>query len=230
MYYFYQEYYFLFASVCALTALGVLYVMRDHITTALYFIGKYWRQSLFIAICIGVGTFAGLSMGNGIKMQKALSDYLHVASLDRLLMSGNERTLYDINNCKNFVTAQMVNNGSLELISPAAGQIQTLPDVKNPDQYWADCARTFGMNYWKYDITIRGENGGNLLCDAYFRSDAGKTPDKHVVSWCQTVFAPAAPTSELGNLNAPETPAGGSHPASAIKTPSKDHADESWAL
>jgi hypothetical protein len=52
--------------------------------------------------------------------------------------------------------------------------------------YWELCAHTFGMNYWKYDISIDEKNGGYVLCDAY-----EQTPyqNERVRAWCQTVFS-----------------------------------------
>jgi hypothetical protein len=52
---------------------------------------------------------------------------------------------------------------------------------------WEYCAEQFGVNYWKYDTTIDGRKGGEVLCEAYSRS--GHVSSK-VNTWCNTVFRP----------------------------------------
>lgn len=93
------------------------------------------------------------------------------------------KTASTITKCKKFVEAKIAGQETEDFRTVSAGII----NISNIS-YWEICANTFGMNYWKYDISINGQNGGRLLCDTYARSTYrnGK-----VNAWCDTVFAPS---------------------------------------
>lgn len=160
-----------------LTALIVTFLLyfRNGIGAGLYIAVKNWRQSGFIAACVLGGLLIGVSLSD------RQPDF---ATITHLIQPEDRRTAARIADCKEFVEARLHNRpyGEVDRAMIDLGVIRI-----GTTSYWDSCARTFGMNYWKHDITIDGRNGGHVLCDLY-RNTPYKSGD--VDAWCTTVFAP----------------------------------------
>lgn len=150
---------------------------------AVYFAQKHWKASLFVLICVSTGALAGtnfrnMTMAPDIEVSDALS---YVASFHQ---PSEERVLATIRNCQAFVTARL---DGRTLPERSDSNPSLLHFVSAVPVDWDQCARTFGMNYWKHDIGINGENGGVALCRAYHEQKDFASSE--VSNWCDTVFA-----------------------------------------
>ncbi len=158
------------------------------------------KATLFVVLCLSVGALAGLNVRYGDSSAPVVSlPAVALPSIGNLYQTSEERTLATIRNCQAFVTAQLdekVENRTLpERADSNSSLLHLASDVlPSTSGDWDRCARTFGMNYWKQDISVKGENGGVALCRAYARQ--GEFRSGEVESWCDTVFASAPAKSQ----------------------------------
>lgn len=163
-----------------LGALGVIVLyFTSHVWSELAYIAlKHWKETCFIAFCAFAGIFLGFYHGTLDRVSTRLAYAMEM----KILLPADEKLAAQISDCKAFVQAKAQG-------LPYGDEETTRPGIMlagGPSK-WESCARTFGMNYWKHDISIDGRNGGQLLCEAYARQN---TPSPNVQVWCETVFAP----------------------------------------
>lgn len=166
-----------FAAIFGLLLFG--YTFRNGLGDILYVALKKWHHSVFILSCLCAGFLIGLheshlDTGNSLPS-------INIESL--LPVPEGERTTILVRECKSFVAAKLENRADYDEPAPPLGDVVRI----GAKSYWDTCARAFGMNYWKHDISINGENGGQALCRAYH---SGAYRSGNVESWCATVFAP----------------------------------------
>ncbi len=168
------DYIFWFAII-GLVAITLILTMRTW-GNALYVMSKHRHITSFVIVCGLLGTFIVLKQE---EFKHDLASMYHA----NLQTNDNGEARYQIRQCKDFVSASL--DGTLtdqdHKRTFKAGFIK----VKTGSD-WDFCARTFGLNFWKHDISINGQNGGRLLCDAYARASYRSG---EVDSWCSTVFA-----------------------------------------
>jgi hypothetical protein len=167
------------AVILTLLALAcfALLLASNHIGAAAYALTQRWRETLFIAACALAGLLAAPHLP---ALNRDMADFSRVLpSISPA--SGEDSIAGDIAICKKFVAAS------------ARGAAYAPEGLSHgffsfgPHDPWESCARVFGMNYWKYDISIGGRNGGRVLCETYGKR--GAAPSEKVESWCRTVFA-----------------------------------------
>lgn len=151
-----------------------LYNFRAACTDFIYMAFKHWTHTAFILTCMTVGTLIGIFHGS---IAQALPAY----SAEQL--AAEQSTMQDINACKDFVTAKLDHRANYTDPTPTLMELIRT----GAHSYWERCAYVFGTNYWRFDISIGGESGGDLLCRAY-HADGYRSSD--VDTWCDTVFLP----------------------------------------
>ena len=156
------------------------------------------KATLFVCLFLAVGTLGGLHIryGGGFSTAAALPD-VSMPVIGDLYQTSEERTLATIRNCQAFVTAELdaqdlkkqaVARTRPERADGSPPLLHLASDVlPGTSKDWDRCARAFGMNYWKQDISVKNENGGIALCRAYHAQDEYQSGD--VNAWCDTVFA-----------------------------------------
>ena len=173
-----------FIPVAALLTLMLFaYTFREGLTDIAYLALKRWRQTIFIVACTGVGLFLG---AYNTRLGDALDQHNFRLALQANRMADDERVASMIDECKKFVEAKLDGRTSTDddnQTSLLGGIIRV-----GSQSHWDTCAATFGMNYWKHEIFIRGEEGGPMLCKAYRN---GVYRSGNVENWCATVLAPA---------------------------------------
>lgn len=165
-----------------LVAIAML-VVSGHFGDIFYIALTHAKATLFIVLCVSVGALAGLHIRYGYDAPSVSLPAVSLPVIGNLYQSSEEKTLATIRNCQAFVTAQLdraENNPTLlHLASNSA-----------PSKNWDRCARAFGTNYWKQDISVKGEkNGGLALCKAYHAQNDYQSGE--VNAWCDTVFKTA---------------------------------------
>lgn len=139
----------------------------------IYVLIKNWRAAAVLSMALVLVSLISLKHDN---LQYEMASYVyHAKTPDDVKIAST------IEQCKSFVQAKMQGQQTQDYRTISAGII----NISNIS-YWEICANTFGMNYWKHDISINGQNGGHLLCNAYTHATyrSGK-----VNAWCDTVFA-----------------------------------------
>lgn len=169
---------FIYIAGVFIVLLG-LWNFRSGITDFIYLLFKHWKHTVFILVCLMVGLAVGLY---GANLDRMMTHHQVMK-----LQPKENKVLADIRACQDFVLAKLEQRDNYEDPSPSLGDVIKI----GAKSYWDSCARTFGMNYWKYDISINGENGGQLLCRTY-RQDPLYTSYRsgNVETWCNTVFSP----------------------------------------
>ena len=162
----------------AILGIGLLlYTFRSGLTDFLYVAVKNWKVSAFIVVCAIAGIGGGIYASSDEPIEVRISSFA-------LPLPGENPGVAQIDSCKDFITAKA---------SHRAGYVDPRPSwsdriIMGAGSYWDTCAQTFGMNYWKHDISIGGKNGGQLFCKTYhengYRSGIAD-------SWCSTVLDPA---------------------------------------
>ena len=163
---------FIIGAGFLLLALGS-YTFRAGLGDYLYAALRNWKQTAFIVICVAAGLIAGSSAAH-VGAPGTLA-------LPALEMPRQETGQAAVDSCRDFVTARLERGHG----PPPGGALK----IGRPT--WESCAKVFGTNYWKHDISINGENGGLVLCRAY-RQDSYRSGN--VDAWCDTVFAPQRKT------------------------------------
>ncbi|PJB71372.1 MAG: hypothetical protein CO093_05335 [Alphaproteobacteria bacterium CG_4_9_14_3_um_filter_47_13] len=167
----------------SLVGLGIIALLLTYKCwgSVIYFVTTHWRVAGFILIGSLFGVFIVLKQQD---LKYELAYYYFTGTKN----TGELQSRYQIRQCREFILAKIKGEEVADDRHLTAGFIN-ISTISN----WEFCARTFGLNYWKHDITINGQNGGRLLCEAYardtYRSD-------NVQIWCDTVFSPAATTPE----------------------------------
>lgn len=154
----------------------------------LYHIQTHFKATLFIIVCLSAGALAGLNLRNFDGYAPAVDlAAMDIPSLGTLYQTPEENTLAMIRDCQAFVAAQ-IENPARPLRSDNDSALLHLAGNRQPDtsKDWDRCARIFGTNYWKTDISVKGENGGIALCRAYRAQAVHQSP--RVETWCNTVF------------------------------------------
>lgn len=171
-----MEYEYIYAGAALLLILFA-FTFRDGLTDIVYLALKNAKLVLFVFFCMMIGLLAGLYETSS--SPSSLGDY--AGFLGR---TGESRTAETIRECKIFVAARLEHRRDYEEPDPPLGDVVKI----GAKSFWDTCAHVFGMNYWKYDLSINGENGGEKLCRAYRESDYRSD---YVSGWCATVFMPA---------------------------------------
>ncbi len=173
-----QDYAIYFAIASAL--LLFIYTFRTGFADHIYAAVKNWRRTGFIAICILGGVYAGfynsdveMSIGETLALLAPAGD--------------DDPALTQIQECKRFITEKLEHRDNESEPSAFLDRV-TRTGARS---VWDTCAWSFGMNYWKDDISINGESGGKALCRAYHQ-DSYRS--RNVENWCKTVFTPAQKT------------------------------------
>lgn len=170
-----------FIPVAALFAILLfVYTFREGITDIAYLALKHWKHTIFVVTCIGVGLFVGAYNAH---LGNMMDEYNFRLTLQSQKKGDDERIAATINQCKKFVEAKLDGRTDYDEPSPSLGDVIRI----GAKSYWDTCANTFGMNYWKHEIFIRGEEGGPMLCKAYHKTSYRSG---NVESWCSTVLAP----------------------------------------
>lgn len=169
------------AAAAAVGGVLFLYIFRDYLTDAVYQSFRHWKIMLVVASCaagvMGAGAFL-----NGVGDFSVLASvaYTNLSAPDNGDDSGVTTT---IERCKAFVAAEQAHTPGYMPPSPPLHDKVLIGAVS----YWDTCSQAFGMNYWKYDISINGQPGGPALCGAY-RQSGPRSPVTD--GWCSTVLAP----------------------------------------
>lgn len=169
---------YIYAALAVIVALLTYRVWGDSV----YVVSRNWRLVSFVFIATLCATLLVLE-------QERFKYNLVFHYFTGQEPPPAEETRYHIRQCAEFVKAKRSGEEVAEYRPVSAGPISI-----SKISYWDFCARTFGMNYWKFDISIDGQNGGRLLCDTY-ALDTYRSPN--VQSWCDTVFAPRTETSVM---------------------------------
>ncbi|MCB9991028.1 MAG: hypothetical protein H6867_06575 [Rhodospirillales bacterium] len=143
-----------------------------------YTLTRNWRLVGFVVSLSLIG-WLGVMQQQNFKHNLVFSYFANME-----YAKGQQEARYQIRQCKEFVQAKMHGADTAEYRTVSAGPIN-LTKINN----WDFCAKTFGMNFWKYDTSIDGQDGGRLLCEAYARDNYRSSK---VQSWCDTVFSPTA--------------------------------------
>ncbi len=140
----------------------------------LYTLTKNWRLASFVLVLSLLGVLVVIKQE---EFKYELVYYYYAGNQSK----APQDTKYRIRQCKDFVQAKLNGGEAIETRPIKAGFIN-VSAVNN----WDFCAKTFGLNYWEHDISINGQSGGRVLCEAYARDTyrSGK-----VQTWCDTVFA-----------------------------------------
>ncbi len=104
-----------------------------------------------------------------------------ISSLWETQESIDRKVKMAITRCQSFVAEELAQPGSFS--KEETGVIKA---SFKKETMWEYCAEQFGVNYWKYDTTIDGRRGGDVLCEAYANSGYNSS---EVDTWCSTVFA-----------------------------------------
>lgn len=165
----------------------------------LYLALRHYKATLFVMLCLSVGISAGMNIRNmGDRLPIVDMAAIPLPAIDAFSQRSAQKTLATIRNCQAFVTAHLEQASHVPPVtaSPALLHLASdgLPPLSNPSKDWDRCARAFGTNYWKVDISVKGENGGIALCRAYHAQDGYRSGT--VDAWCDTVFreTPTPPT------------------------------------
>lgn len=145
--------------------------------TVFYAVTRHARVAGFVCILSLLGAILVLK-AQDLKYDIAYYHFTGTENTDVL------EAKYHIRQCKEFVEAKLDGRDAADQRSLSTG-FMNISGVSN----WEFCARTFGLNYWKEDISINGQDGGHLLCEAYAH-DTYRSP--RVQTWCDTVFATRA--------------------------------------
>lgn len=180
----------LIAGVITFIAIATL-VVSGRFGDIFYVALNHTKATLFVFLCLSVGALAGLSIRGDISTPDVALPAVEIPALGDLYQTSEERTLATIRNCQAFVTAQLDNKSPGRTLPERNGSSPSLlhlaSDVLPSSQRdWDRCARAFGTNYWKQDISVKGENGGVALCRAYRQQK--ELASSEVESWCDTVF------------------------------------------
>ena len=180
----------LIAGVITFIAIATL-VVSGRFGDIFYVALNHTKATLFVFLCLSAGALAGLSIRGDISTPDVALPAVEIPALGDLYQTSEERTLATIRNCQAFVTAQLDNKGMSRTLPERNGSSPSLlhlaSDVLPSSQRdWDRCARAFGTNYWKQDISVKGENGGVALCRAYRQQKDFASSE--VESWCDTVF------------------------------------------
>lgn len=193
-------------ALCVFILAGLsMLIVSGRLGDALYLMQTHFKASLFILICLSAGALAGVNIRNFDSVVPAVDlAAIDIPSIDTLYQTSEEKTLATIRNCQAFVTAQIDTppraeptsrperiDGSSPLLHLASDVLPSALNSTSKD--WDRCARAFGTNYWKTDISVKGENGGVALCRAY-RAQTQYRSGK-VEAWCDTVFKAAPPAA-----------------------------------
>ena len=160
-------------------AVGVLVALMTYRLwgDAIYALSRNWRLVGFAVMLSLIGSIA-------VIQQEKFKHSLAVSYFANKEYAKTQREArYQIRQCKEFVQAKIHGTQIAEYRTISAGPIN-IAKINN----WDFCAKTFGMNFWKYDTSIDGQDGGRLLCETYAR---GNYRSSKVQSWCDTVFTPA---------------------------------------
>ena len=152
--------------------------------TGVYQIGKHWRLASFIII----GCLLGALL---VQKQHDLKYELAYYYFTGTKNTGTMEARFQIRQCKEFIQAKL-DGQPVENDRYITAGFFNISSISN----WEFCARTFGLNYWKHDTSIDGQDGGRLLCEAYARDTYRSS---RVQTWCDTVFTPA-PTSQAQKI------------------------------
>ena len=152
-----------------------LLLSKDAVADFMYVISKHWQVTTFIVIC---GLLGGIVAVKQQEFKYELA-YLYYTGTKN---TGTLEAKYQIRQCKEFLQAKINGTQANDHRSITAG-IFKISSISN----WEFCARTFGLNYWKHDLSINGQDGGRVLCDTYARDTYRSSK---VQTWCDTVFAP----------------------------------------
>lgn len=178
------------ASVILFIAVATLVVsgrFGDIFYTAL----NHTKATVFVLLCLSVGAYAGLNLHPNASTPSVALPAVAIPALGDLYQTSEEKTLATVRNCQAFVTAQLDQQAASRTLPERSGNSPALlhlaSDVLPSTQRdWDRCARAFGTNYWKQDISVKGENGGTALCRAYRQQKEYASGE--VESWCNTVF------------------------------------------
>lgn len=99
----------------------------------------------------------------------------------RVVLKEGPDVITRVQHCRGFLEA-MQNGQSYTPPAEDKGGLKK----HNPAKYWDICAAAFGKNYWKYDISVNGQNGGALFCALYEAQQDIASPTADV--WCDTVL------------------------------------------
>ena len=156
-------------------AVIALLLSQNFVRDAVYNATKYWKEVGFVLVCAVIG---------GIFAMKHDAMAYQAHNLQFRIQLPEEKTVAStIRECKSFLEARVQGQNFEKAIKPTLISYGSTPVERN----WEVCAKTFGMNYWKYDISINGQDGGRLLCETYAHEP---TVSGKVLVWCETVFAP----------------------------------------
>lgn len=186
-------------AFCVFILAGLtMLIVSGRLSDALYLVQTHFKATLFIVICLAVGALAGVNIRNFDSAVPSVDlAAINVPAIGTLYQTSEEKTLATIRNCQAFVTAQIDTppraehaslpertDGSSPLLHLASDVLPGTSPGTSKD--WDRCARAFGTNYWKTDISVKGENGGVALCRAYHAQTGYRSP--RVETWCNTVF------------------------------------------
>lgn len=186
-------------TLSVLFLITVTLVVSGRFGDVFYYAFKNIKATLFVALCLCAGAFVGLSYSD-----MTYAPHIPVASAAMTLVNDirqppEDKVLATIRTCQAFVTAQLdIQAGPRTLperpdSSPSLLHLASaVPPPSEKD--WDRCARTFGTNYWKHDIAVNGQNGGQALCRAYRAQTDHRSGE--VEAWCDTVFAEPPVTSQ----------------------------------
>jgi hypothetical protein len=150
-----------------------VYNFRSGLTDYVYLATRNWKTTIFILVCILVGVFMG-----AYELQL---DYKGDMWSLHNSPSRKDDNAVAIRHCREFVQARL--NG--ETTGPGDDAPEHGGWFFGPQSRWDECADLFGNNFWKYDISVGGENGGKVLCRLYRQGDYRSAG---VDSWCNTAF------------------------------------------
>lgn len=147
----------------------------NRIGDGIYIMINHWKALCVTLLCLALA-FSIAALAKGAFDQNMQSISWRISNI-----IGSKHPTTVIADCKSFVIAT-------ERYTPTKTDtfMKTTPYTDMPEQYWDHCARVFGQNYWKYDITINGVSGGIKLCEQYQAADYRS---EKVDAWCSTVFS-----------------------------------------
>lgn len=166
---------YLILAILVMAALLTYRIWGDGV----YVISRHWNIIAYVLVLGLAGTLA-------VYKQQEFKYNLVYSYFTKSEPKDTREARYQIRQCKEFVQAKLNGQQVEEFRQISAGPVPI-----SKISYWDYCAKTFGLNFWKYDTSIDGKDGGRVLCDAYARDSYRSSK---VQSWCDTVFAPNSAT------------------------------------
>jgi hypothetical protein len=165
-------------------ALLIAFFMAKPLSEFAYAVSKNWKLGLFVGACVLSVISATLYVTHAqAGSYRTASTFTSPFSNFMKGRPSEGQIEMAIHSCKEFIGAK-ASGHEYNITHEASSYYRPTTEAA----MWHTCSEVFGQNYWRYDISINGENGGHLLCRMYKEQDRNAAATN---SWCETVFSAA---------------------------------------